>query len=153
MYSKILQGDSKARVKLCVGLILINAENKVLLEKRSDNGMWGLIGGGVEPGETIQQTAFRESYEETGLKINALNLIGIYSDISQGRIVTYPDNGDVVHLIDIIFSAVVIAGNLRISKESVDLKYFSPFSIPDDLVPPAKQPISDFVNNKMVSIF
>ena len=86
----------------------------ILLEKRCDCGWWGLPGGWVEPGESLAVAAVREVLEETGLSVEVTHLIGVYSD--SGRIVTYPDNGDVVQLIDIVVGARVLSGSLMCSQ-------------------------------------
>ena len=56
--------------------------NKVLLVKRATPpfmGMWSVVGGMMEVGETIEQTAVREVREETGIKARVISLIGVYS--------------------------------------------------------------------------
>lgn len=47
------------------GLVLITRDSRVLLLQRAA-GDWGFPGGHVEPGETDQQAALRECFEETG---------------------------------------------------------------------------------------
>ncbi|MEM9806494.1 MAG: NUDIX domain-containing protein [Cyanobacteria bacterium P01_D01_bin.56] len=127
-----------------VGVLILNSEGKILLELRSDCGFWGLIGGRLEPGESLQEAAHRETYEETGLSISITGLLGVYSE-PQDRIVTYPDN--VVQLIDIIFTASISGGSLRCSEESHSLEFFSRYDLParNEVVPPARQPIQDFL--------
>src|SRR5258705_11990289 len=48
-----------------VAAIILNAAGQVLLQRRSDNGEWGLPGGIMEPGEGPAGTAGREIREET----------------------------------------------------------------------------------------
>ncbi|WP_445668809.1 NUDIX domain-containing protein [Lysinibacillus sp. FSL W8-0953] len=48
-------------------VIVLNQTRKVLLQFRADIEMWGLPGGAMEPGETLEETAKRKLYEETGL--------------------------------------------------------------------------------------
>lgn len=145
MYSdKITSPDTL--VKLGVGVIIIDNNGRILLEKRTDNAMWGLPGGVVEPGESVKQTAIREVKEETNLDVKIIELIGVYSDPRAGRIATYPDNGDVRHLIDVVVMAEIISGILILSEESLDLKFFKSDCLPIKLVAPAKQPLQDFLN-------
>lgn len=113
--------------------------------------MWGLLGGAINPGESVRETTLREAKEETGLNIRITSLLGVYSE-SNGRIVTYPDNGDIAHLVDIAFTAEIVSGELTVSSESLELKFFSPDSLPIEIVPPALQPIEDFINGRSCNI-
>jgi len=152
MYSKKVIDPHNTHVKVGVGVIVVDDRGRVLLEKRSDNGMWGLPGGGIEPGESVYETAVREVKEEAGLDIEITGLVGVYSEPWAGRIVTYPDNGDVRHLVDIVLIAEMISGKMSISGESLDLRFFNPDSFPTELVPPAKKPLRDFVAGKRCEI-
>ena len=53
----------------CAGALIIK-ENKILLQRRTDNGKWGFIGGLVEMNETYEQAALREIREETNLEVD-----------------------------------------------------------------------------------
>lgn len=87
---------SQNEIPSMYGSVVIWGTGKtMLLEKRLDCGWWGLPGGRIEPGEAVSAAAIREVAEETGLKVEVTDLIGVYSNLS-GRIVTYPDKGDVV---------------------------------------------------------
>ena len=136
--------NPRTTVKAGVGVIILDDKQRILLEKRSDNGLWGLIGGAIEPGETILNAAIREAREETNLVIKITGMIGGYSDPADGRIVIYPDNGDVRHLVDVIFTAEIISGKMRNSHESLNLRFYNPDSLPSDIAPPALQPLRDY---------
>jgi 8-oxo-dGTP pyrophosphatase MutT (NUDIX family) len=63
-------------------VVFINQDNKVLLLKRATHanfapGQWGLVGGGSEINENPTDTAVRETYEETGLKVVPSSLVKI----------------------------------------------------------------------------
>lgn len=79
--------EAPSSIKLGVAVLIRDHHGKVLLEKRSDCGLWGLPGGRIEPGESIEMAACRKILEETGLVIKIENLIGIYSEPNQHRII------------------------------------------------------------------
>lgn len=135
--------DVNTRVRVGVGVIVQDQQGDILLEKRSDCGMWGLPGGKIEPGESVMATALREVKEETGLTISITQLLGVYSG-PVDRIVSYPDN--VVHLVDIILLGTILSGELSCSSESEALQFFNLTHLPSELVPPAREPLQDFVN-------
>ena len=134
-------------VRIGTGVIIRNDAGEILLEKRSDCGMWGLPGGRVEPGESVTESALREVMEETGLEIRITRLVGVYS-APKGRIVTFPDNGDVVQLVDAILEAEITGGELRRSEESEELRFFRKDDLPPDIVPPAQKPVQDYIEGK-----
>ncbi len=70
-------------VKLAADTITPNKEGKILLIKRSKypfQGKWVLPGGKLEENETIEETAVRETKEETNLDIEIDELLGVYSE-------------------------------------------------------------------------
>ncbi len=143
MYARTT-ADSETAIRVGVGVVVRNQTGEILLEKRSDCSMWGLPGGKVEAGESIEQAAKREVMEETGLHIEITRLLGVYSE-PHDRIVTYPDNGDVVHLVDVLLEAIPLSDTLRISDESEELQFFEAEHLPPDIVPPAQAPVNDYV--------
>jgi len=52
--------------------------------------------------------------------------------------VTYPDNGDVRHLVDIVLTAEIDSSEVAVSSESMELRFFNPDSFPTELVPRLK---------------
>jgi 8-oxo-dGTP pyrophosphatase MutT (NUDIX family) len=71
--TQILYGDRigrKGNIRLGCSAVLFDANReKILLTRRADNGQWCLPSGGVEPGESVTEACFRETWEETGLKV------------------------------------------------------------------------------------
>ena len=64
---------------LAVGdAIVINDAGEILLIQRADSGLWATPGGAFEVGETAAEGACRECYEETGVRVEPLALIGVY---------------------------------------------------------------------------
>lgn len=52
----------------------------VLIERKNPPHGWALPGGFVDYGETVEQAAVREAREETGLEVELIRLLGVYSD-------------------------------------------------------------------------
>ena len=111
--------------------VIFDDQGKVLLERRSDNGFWGLPGGGVDIGESVEQAVKREVLEETGLQVTVKRLVGIYSDPRRHNISTYP-SGHIVQWLTAVFECARDSGRLRISHESTDLGYFAADEMPDN---------------------
>ena len=102
--------------------VLINSRNEILLEERADFKLWGLPGGGADPGEDIVQTIQREVLEETGLKI--LNPVPFgFSSAADLERVTYP-NGDKLHSFNLLFYVSEYCGEIKISEESTAIEWF-----------------------------
>ncbi|MGG3943706.1 NUDIX domain-containing protein [Peribacillus psychrosaccharolyticus] len=59
-------------------VIILNDQNEVLLQKRHD-GYWGLPGGLMDLGESFEEVAKREVFEETGLIVKNLQLLSVFS--------------------------------------------------------------------------
>lgn len=106
----------------CSAFILDPAKEKVLLTKRADNSMWCMPSGGVDPGETVEETVIRETYEETGLYVRVKRLVGVYS--YPHGLVEYPD-GNKAQIIALSFIAEVTGGELGLSDETTAFGYFS----------------------------
>ncbi|HET7272806.1 MAG TPA: NUDIX domain-containing protein [Rubrobacter sp.] len=122
-------------------LALIERDGALLLERRSDCGRWGLIGGGVDVEESLEDALRREVREETGLVVASQELYGVLSDPS--RIVSYPD-GNVVRLVAFVFRTEVEGfETLRRSDESEELRFFGPEELPDLDVIETARPILD----------
>lgn len=106
----------------CSALIFDQSGEKILLTKRSDNGQWCLPGGVMEPGESISETCIREVLEETGLEVEVLRIIGVYSN--RDLLVEYPD-GNKFQIVVVSFEVEVKGGELRLSNETTDYGYFT----------------------------
>jgi glycerol 3-phosphatase-2 len=115
-----------------VSAIILTPEG-LLLQRRSDNGLWGLPGGGVEPGESVSEAIVREVREETGLEVAPVRLVGVYSAPAIGQIVTYPD-GNVIHYVSTSFECRIVGGALACGHESLELGWFDPRKLPDEMV-------------------
>jgi 8-oxo-dGTP pyrophosphatase MutT (NUDIX family) len=98
---------------------IFNDEGKVLLLTRSASdvhrpGGLDLPGGKVEDGEEIVAGAVRETDEESGLTLTALDMQWVYADTVVAR--HHPGNGD-VNLIRVTFAAQAHAPEVTLSHE------------------------------------
>lgn len=98
-YIKELRNIVGSRPLIMVGacVILINNKNELLLQLRKDNHCWGLSGGSMEIGETLEQVAKRELFEETGLTANNLMLLEVFS--GQDLYYQYPHGDEVYNVV------------------------------------------------------
>ena len=111
-----------------VAAVIIDPAGRVLLQRRSDDGRWGLPGGAMEPGEEPAETLVREIREETALEVMPERVVGVYSG-PEFR-VRY-DNGDEVMIVSITFACRPVAGEPRVNDdESLEIRYFAPDALP-----------------------
>lgn len=126
--------------------VIVEKEGMILLQKRTDNGLWGLPGGALEPGESMEQVARRELLEETGLVAGALELMAVFS--GDGLYYQYP-NGDEVHNVITAYCCREAHGEpFADGEEGSELRFF----LLDELPPanernPADRPaLNDYLN-------
>ena len=120
LYGDRISKDGELRIGSCA-VIFDEDRKKVLLTRRTDNGLWCLPGGKMEAGESVEECCQREVFEETGLEIQTRRLIGIYSNRDQ--LVIYPD-GHKVQIVVLSFEAEVTGGKLGLSDETTAAAYY-----------------------------
>ena len=128
------------------GVLILNEESHLLLMKRSDSGYWSFPGGSLEPGEVVEETARRETLEETNLQIGEMSLLGVFS--GPELYYKYP-NGDEVYNVSIIYLCRDWRGEVRLNDEHIEWRWFSVEDIPDDLSPPIRPIIEHFKLNSI----
>lgn len=105
--------------------VLLEWDGKLLLERRTDCGQWGLIGGRLKNGERETQGIAREVREETGISLpeSAFRKRRVFDDM---RIAAYRD-GTVWRMVIVLFEAELqSAPALQCSRESHELRLFAP---------------------------
>ena len=126
--------------------IITNADGHVLLQRRSDNGLWGLPGGSVEIGESVSTAILREVREETGLTVEIDRLVGVYSD-PRFQVFRYA-GGNVVHYINTLFVCRIVEGTLQTCEETLDLQFFDPAHLPEGMLVSHQIRVQDAVANR-----
>jgi ADP-ribose pyrophosphatase YjhB (NUDIX family) len=92
----------------------------------SNNALWALPGGAMEVGETIGETAIREVKEETGLDVEPVSIVGIYTNPK--HVVAFSD-GEVRQQFSLCFACKLLGGEMQVSEESLEVGFFSPEEI------------------------
>lgn len=132
-------------IRLCMGVlqhkfvllqdgaaaIIVNENNQILLQSRSDRDKWGLPGGCQELGERFQDTIIREIKEETNLDVSEddLELLDIVSGATRRN--DYP-NGDVVINNTALYCIKKYSGELKWDTESKEMKFFDLDNLPQN---------------------
>ena len=117
---------------------------ELLLMQRSDNAHWGLPGGYMEPGESIDVATAREVREETGVQVEVGRLVGVYSDPAI-QVIEYPD-GRRVQAVNLCFEAVPVGVGVAMTPDEVlATGYFAVDALPEPLVPIHRVRIEDAV--------
>ncbi|KOP70317.1 ADP-ribose pyrophosphatase [Lysinibacillus sp. FJAT-14745] len=126
-------------------VLVINNRRQVLMQLRKDNGCWGLIGGSMELGETLEQVAHRELFEETGLSAKNLKLINTYS--GQDFYYQYP-HGDEVYNVVTAFECKEYSGRLIHDEEEATMLQFFPLGdLPKNISPPDRPILEDYIGS------
>ena len=108
--------------------VAVLKNGKLLMNLRSDTNTWGIPGGAMELGETLEETAARELKEETDLSAEGFTLLHLFS--GRDFYFQYP-NGDELWSVVALYLAEGVTGELRIAdEESRELRYFGKEELP-----------------------
>ncbi|MNS76459.1 Nucleoside triphosphatase NudI [compost metagenome] len=123
-----------------VGLIVYK-NGKILLQRRADNKMWAMHGGGINPNEAIYDALNREIFEEVGIIPKDPKLLGIYT--GERLFHTYP-NGDQVYIVNHTFFCEEYEGEIKFNDgEVIDYCWFNINELPDNIQEVDKPIIED----------
>jgi ADP-ribose pyrophosphatase YjhB (NUDIX family) len=101
-------------------VFVTDEEDRVLLIRRTDNGLWAIPGGAQDFGEYIAETAVRETKEEAGIDIEVTGLVGVYTN--PNHVMAYTD-GEVRQQFSICFRARYLSGKPTPSDESSEVRW------------------------------
>jgi len=102
---------------------IFDAAGRLLLVQQRESGVWSTPGGVLEPDERPVEAVIRETWEETGLRVEPEALVGAYG--GPEFVVRYP-NGDEVQYAMMAFRCRVVGGELRPDQdETMAVQYWS----------------------------
>ncbi|MFI7225370.1 NUDIX domain-containing protein [Nonomuraea angiospora] len=105
------------------GTVTVDDTGRILMQCRRDTGQWALPMGKMEIGETPSQCAVRETEEETGVLVEPVGILGIYSD--PGHIVAYTD-GEIRQEYEVMLIARPVGGQPEANDEASDVRWVEP---------------------------
>ena len=147
-YVKELRGLVGHRPLILVGAVamIMNEKGEILLQQRNEQKKrWGLPGGLMEPGESTEETAVRESFEETGLTLRNLTLFKLYSG---EEFFTTAENGDEFYSVTTAYVTNKYVGELTLTDESIAFDYFSSENLPAHMVGSHRRMINDYFSER-----
>ena len=116
------QAPKANSIVVAVTVFVLDDQDRVLLIRRTDNGLWALPGGGQDFGEYIAETAARETREEAGIDVEVIDIVGLYTN--PNHVVEYSD-GEVRQQFSICFRARYIGGEPTTSDESAEVRWIA----------------------------
>jgi len=122
--------------------VLIESAGRVVLVRRGIEphvGSWTLPAGFAEYGETIEETAIRECREETGLRVELDDLLGVYS----------VNSSFYGHLVLVLYCAHVVGGEMVAGDDASEVALFAPAELPTDIAFQAhRQALLDWIKTR-----
>ncbi|ADB32070.1 NUDIX hydrolase [Kribbella flavida DSM 17836] len=115
-------------------VVVVDAEERMLFQRRRDSGEWEFPGGAAEPGSSFRSTAVQELFEEAGLRVRDHDLVP-FASLSEPdvHVITYP-NGDRMHCFALCFEARCWDGQVRVEPEEVaEVTFRRPDDAPEPL--------------------
>ncbi len=132
-------GGHRTVIQCAASIIVIDAQGRLLLGKRSDDHLWGYSGGSVEIDERVEECARRELREEMGIIAGELEFFCVNSGPEAHHI--YP-NGDEDSNIEVENLCRAYAGEPKNSAGEMErLRFFKPEAIDLDLISPPIRPV------------
>ncbi|MEV1238711.1 NUDIX domain-containing protein [Nonomuraea sp. NPDC050022] len=128
------------------GTVTVDDAGRILMQCRRDTGQWALPMGKMEIGETPSQCAVRETEEETGVRVEPVGILGIYSD--PGHIVAYAD-GEVRQEYEVMLIARPVGGRPEANDEASDVRWVEPGELHTlDIHPTQWRQLNDYLEQR-----
>jgi len=98
-------------------------DSKLLMVKEKLDGRWSLPGGWVDVGDYPAASAEREVWEESGFRVKAKKLVGVYDANRSGPM-------EFFHAFKLVFLCELLGGSAKISKETTEVAFFAEDEFP-----------------------
>ncbi|MGH3566356.1 MAG: NUDIX domain-containing protein [Pseudonocardia sp.] len=108
-------------------VVVVNDSGELLMIHRTDNDNWALPGGAMDLGESLVDTAVRETREETGIDCEVTGLVGIYTDPK--HVILYTGNGEARQEFSVVFTARPTGGTPTTSSETREVTWITPDAV------------------------
>jgi 8-oxo-dGTP diphosphatase len=115
-----MKRDYPDRPLVGVGAVIVHQGRAVIVQRGSEplKGQWSIPGGALELGETLRQCAVREALEETGLQVEAGEVLGVFDAVYRE-----PDGRIQYHYVLIDFTCRLLRGELRAGGDAVQARW------------------------------
>lgn len=132
-------------------MLLINQNNELLLIKRTDNHLWGVPGGSLELGESLEACVRRETLEEVSINVDQIELFGVYS--GEEMHYTYP-NKDEVFMVSAAYLSRIDHERIHLNMDEHSAYRFVKLNeIPEDVSPPIKPILRELITKFKDSVY
>lgn len=101
-------------------------QGRLLLVREVEDGGWTMPGGWADVGDVPSEAAEREAWEETGFRVRARKVIGVYD---ANRIAPL----ELFHAFKVVFLCNLLGGEARPSRETSEVRFFGREEIPKQL--------------------
>ncbi|MGI9102041.1 MAG: NUDIX hydrolase [Terriglobales bacterium] len=118
--SEPIKRDYPDRPLVGVGAVIVRDGRVVIVQRSTEplKGQWSIPGGALEVGETLRQCAAREALEETGLQVEASEVLDVFDSIyrdTEGR--------TQYHYVLIDFLCRPVGGELKVGSDAAQARW------------------------------
>jgi len=112
------------KIRLTTDAVIIKNKKLLLIKRKYGpfKGKWALPGGHVEYGEKVEDATVREAFEETGLKVKPVKLIGVYSD---------PKRDPRGYSVGVAYLCKIAGGKVRAGDDAAGVKWWPLDALPE----------------------
>ncbi|MEK5058827.1 NUDIX domain-containing protein [Paenibacillus shunpengii] len=135
---------SKSMITVKAAIAVVNDQGHILLQERADDGLWYMPLGVMKPGEMLEDTAYRELWEETGLTAEEMKFERLLSGPEFKR--DYPSGDEEYYVIGVFRAQGVLYSELNYSSmQEGPMRFFALNEIPK-LSPVTARVLSDYLD-------